>query len=679
MFSTQVSAGVFLVLLGAASARALEAPSGAPADLGVVEVIGAREPAALALTQDVVKGETIAAQHRDDLAQALELVPGISLQNLGQRRERLIYLRGFSSRQVPLFIDGVPVYVPYNGNVDLARFGVDYIAEINVGKGLASLLYGPNILGGAVNVISRRPSAGLQVSARLSSEADEDLDSTLQRAALNVSGASDRWYGSLSVSGNDSSGYRLPSSFQPVAAEDGERRENADSEDTLVALRLGFTPADGQEYGLNYYRQQGEKQDPPYAGSYLRTGARPDGVQVRYWRWPYWDKESLSLTSRNAIGGAGTLRLRAYYDEFRNSLDSYDDATYTTQNRPYAFDDSRYDDYSVGGGADFEWGWNEASVTRLAAHYKLDVHREQQARPAVPEQRLEIPTWDIAIEHEWRITDALSLTPSYQHVVQPGTTVEVYSAGAYRPVTVDQSTADNGQLVGTWQVREGGSLVAGISRKTRFPTLKERFSGGLGSGVPNPGLEPEYATHHELGYEQRGGNWSGKLSLFHSDLHDAIEGITVAPTSCSSPPCTQLQNIGRQRNRGLELSGDYTPVESLLLSGQVNLLDRDNLSSPDIATVGTPEQRYRVAADWRFLPQWQLRADVQYETDRISNSTGTRVAEALTLVNAFVRFSPTESWGIELGARNLTDELYAYEEGFFEAGRSWLLQLDWRY
>ena len=79
----------------------------------------AADASALLQTTDSVDIADLAAQHRDDLSQALELVPGVTTMNVGQRRERLIYVRGFNSRQVPLFIDGVPVYVPYDGNVDL--------------------------------------------------------------------------------------------------------------------------------------------------------------------------------------------------------------------------------------------------------------------------------------------------------------------------------------------------------------------------------------------------------------------------------------------------------------------------------------------------------------------------------------------------------------------------------
>src|SRR6185295_9268465 len=137
---------------------------------------------------DVVDAQTLAAKHRDDLAEALDLIPGVSVQNLGQRRERLVTVRGFSSRQVPLFIDGIPVYVPYDGNVDLARFGVDYVSKIVVSKGLTSLLYGPNILGGAVNVVSRKPTQPFEASVRLSSEADDHFDGNDQRASLTLGG-----------------------------------------------------------------------------------------------------------------------------------------------------------------------------------------------------------------------------------------------------------------------------------------------------------------------------------------------------------------------------------------------------------------------------------------------------------------------------------------------------------
>jgi iron complex outermembrane recepter protein len=110
-------AAVLFLLAATAFAAGVhaEAPGDGTFTLGTVEIIGKRIAADTAVTTDTVSADVLAARHRDDLSEALDLIPGIAIQNTGQRRERTISVRGFTSRQVPLFIDGVPVYVPYDG------------------------------------------------------------------------------------------------------------------------------------------------------------------------------------------------------------------------------------------------------------------------------------------------------------------------------------------------------------------------------------------------------------------------------------------------------------------------------------------------------------------------------------------------------------------------------------
>jgi iron complex outermembrane receptor protein len=647
--------------------------------LGTVEIIGQRVAADIAVTTDKVTADVLAARHRDDLSEALDLIPGMAIQNTGQRRERTIALRGFTSRQVPLFIDGVPVYVPYDGNVDLSRFGVGYISEIVVSKGLASLLYGPNTLGGAVNVVSRKPVQPLEVSGRAEIEANNDFDTDANRVDASIGGNSGTLYGIVTGSYGTSNGYRLPDTFTPVAAQPAGDRLNAVDRDTLLTAKLGYQH-DADEYALSYYRQVGAKHDPPYAGSYLKSSTRPDGMQVRYWNWPYWIKESIYFVARNEITSKGTLRWRVFNDSFRNSLNSFDDATYSTHNRPYAFYGSVYNDFTYGGSADFEWAWDSQNVTRVASHFRNDVHREFQAAPALPVMHLDIPTYDVAIEHEWRPLPALSVTPSYSYMIQPGQTVQVYNSNVkrYSPVETDRSTANNGQLVVTYQLDGGPSLFGGVSRKTRFPTIKERFSGGLGSMVPNPGLKPETALHVEVGLEQQAATWNARLSLFQSRLHDAVQSVSIAPTACATPPCSEWQNVGKQRNRGVEVSGGYSPLDTLHLQAEVDVLQIDFLNNPSLKPLGTPGNKYRLMGDWEFLPKLRVRADWQHEAARYSTSTGTRVAGSFDLVNAFLRYEPLSHLGLELGVRNATDALYAYEEGFYEPGRTYLAQVDFQ-
>lgn len=105
------------------------------------------------------------------------------------RNELLVFLRGFDARQAPPFVDGVPVYVPYDGYVDFNRFGTQDLAGIQVVKGFSSIAYGPNALGGAINVVTRKPSRPFEGDVSLGVADGQD-----QRAALNIGTRQGIWY-----------------------------------------------------------------------------------------------------------------------------------------------------------------------------------------------------------------------------------------------------------------------------------------------------------------------------------------------------------------------------------------------------------------------------------------------------------------------------------------------------
>jgi len=41
-------------------------------------------------------------------------------------------------------LDGVPIYVPYTGTIDLGKFAIEDVNTITVEPNLSSILYGPN-------------------------------------------------------------------------------------------------------------------------------------------------------------------------------------------------------------------------------------------------------------------------------------------------------------------------------------------------------------------------------------------------------------------------------------------------------------------------------------------------------------------------------------------------------
>ncbi|HDQ5677492.1 TPA: Plug domain-containing protein [Shigella flexneri] len=103
-------------------------------------------------TTTVLDQPTMKALDKQNVAQALSIVPGVVLQKSGSRNEEQVKVRGFDSRQVPVYFDGVPIYVPYDGNLDLARILTNNLGAVEVSKGYSSLLHGPNQMGGAINI-----------------------------------------------------------------------------------------------------------------------------------------------------------------------------------------------------------------------------------------------------------------------------------------------------------------------------------------------------------------------------------------------------------------------------------------------------------------------------------------------------------------------------------------------
>lgn len=640
-------------------------------NLGVIEVNAKADQEKLS-DKETITSEEITRNNRNDVASALNLLPGVSVQNLGARNERLIYVRGFNSRQVPLFMDGIPVYVPYDGNVDLNRFSTFDIGQIDVSKGNASVLYGPNTLGGSVNLVSKRPTRKLEANLTAGMGMDSEFDANYYQTALNFGSNQGLWYVQGGASYLDRQFWRLPDNFKATASENGGIRENSGNTDYKGNIKLGLTPNDTDEYAITYSNQSGRKDTPPYAGSDAT-------VTPRYWRWPYWDKESVYFLSRTQFGNDHTVKLRAYHDTFKNALKSFDNANYNTMTRPYAFD-SRYDDYTFGGGIEYGNTWFNKNEIKLAFSYKQDVHREV-GNTGQPLQRFADELFSYAIEDSYTPINDLKFVigASYDQQKQIQAQNLLNNSLVSFPLNGTKD-AYNIQGGAHYQLTDDLEAHASIAHKTRFPTIKDRYSYRLGSALPNPALNPEKTLNYELGLNGKAfGLLDYGANLFFSQIGSTIESVTLANSSCSRPPCFQLQNIGDQENLGVELFTTAEINEQWRAHFNYTWLDRNNITNPQFLPLDTP--KHKVFSYLEYQPSHYLRllASAEYNDKRYSNTTGTRVAQDFVTGNLKATFLVHKNLNAEFGVNNLADQNYAYEEGFFEPGRNYFANINISY
>lgn len=109
------------------------------------------------------------------LSDALASQPGIALyDDLGSPFKTTLVTRGFTAspvvglpQGVSVFIDGVPVNEPDAGQVNFDLIPLEHVQRVELLSGTASLL-GPNSLGGAINLVTRRgegpPSGEIELS-----------------------------------------------------------------------------------------------------------------------------------------------------------------------------------------------------------------------------------------------------------------------------------------------------------------------------------------------------------------------------------------------------------------------------------------------------------------------------------------------------------------------------------
>jgi len=612
--------------------------------------------------KDRITQRAMEMQNKTEVSRALQLLPGVTLTASGPRNESMVSVRGFDLRAVPVYMDGIPVYVPYDGYVDLARFTTFDLSAIDVSRGFSSLLYGPNSLGGAINLISRKPIKKIEYDGALGM-----INTNGYRGNLNLGSNLGHYYFQAGYSYLHRDSYRMASGFIARSTEDGGERDNSYRTDQLIHFKAGWTPNARHEYVLGYRYQKGEKGTPVYAGD---DQMNPLWAKPRFWQWPVWDKETYYFLSDTKLNDTDYIRSRIYYDTFKNTLNSFDDASYTTQTKPYAFQ-SLYDDYTYGGSFVFGTAVLPKNVMKFSVHYKSDVHRENNRNE--PVRHFKDNTGDFAIENVYTINRKLTLIPGMGYSIRKNDTAEDFNSATQISSDFEKtaaSTAWNGQLGVFYYGTENQKASFTIAHRTRFATIKDRYSYRMGTAIPNPGLKPEKAVNCDLSYS---GVFfkalSTQFSIYYSRLTDAILSVNnVAPGK------SQMQNTGTSEFKGVEVCFKYDVREKLAVGGNYSYIERRNISNPTVLFTDIPNTKVFLYSQYKPIQPIQLLLSSEFNSSRNSTSYGTKAA-GFTLVNATVSGRVWRYTSVEAGINNIFDKNYMLVEGYPEEGRNFFITL----
>ena len=594
------------------------------------------------------------------LAQALDLLPGLRTGVTRVGHGTYVTLRGFEQQNLLIVVDEVPLYAPYDGLLELDQLPIDQIRSIRVIKGSAPLHYGPNHLGGVIHIVTRQPSAefpaGLssgpssKTSGSASVLASENgtyrlqLGTAWRRGAwqLILSGSRDRTDG-FSLAGD----YRetvvpaLPDGQSNLHYENGAWRDNSDRAGDAARLNASYMPGDRWRIDLSAALVDNDWGIPPHP----IYNPEKNKSRVRYWRFEEWKKTLLDLTASGRLNDRTWLQAGFFANACRNVLNGYDDDTYSSQNKPYAFH-STYDDHTRGGRLRLDVVPGRIGRVTVSAGLTEDAHNDTPDREE-PTDEYRHRTWWCSLEDQVSVGNGL--------------TVNLGCAGSFLEKVETAAGQDpGGNLTG---LNPRLSLAAAIAPSarifltgaslSRFPTMKQLY------GVDgNPDLKTQRSLHLELG-----GVWTPMAglqirgSVFYDRVRDLIEGNYTSPA---------MLNVPRAALAGLEASLKANPFSGL----------RGRLSYHHLQARNRSDDR--PGDDLQYRPRhqldWQLYADLplQFRTDL----SGTAVSERFFYNDFYegrrdrlaayaatdLAISKTFSFGLELfvGLENLFDSSYSH-------------------
>jgi iron complex outermembrane recepter protein len=600
------------------------------------------------------------------LDQVLRQIPLMQVR-VNSRGESQFSLRGSGSdaRQVAVIVDGIPLNFGWDDRADLSVIPATAAQTLTVARGLPSLLYGPNVLGGVVEIGVARANTGPNSRGM---RFDAGVDHTgatgiATSVTLPMQQTAARWLVRAGGGYRQRDGFALP----------------ADVEEPLPADELRLN-TDLQHYdgfgSLSYRPNGGAWADASVSGYRAERGIAPEMhiAAPRFWRYPEASRLFTVVAAgsglrRSPFGGSGDIELSLGADAGHTEIDQFASSAYDSVAAEEDSDDRNLTlrlraDQTVGKVAELRAGFTYT-----------DINHDEVLDPGIPSSYRQ-QLWSGALElHADAPRIAAGTRFSVGAAIDGASTPESGDKPPLESLTAFGARAGFNTAISSTVLLHGGA-----SLRSRFPSLRELYSGALGRFEPNPALRPERLLALEAGASVSFGAGDAQVMAFHHALDDAIVRVSV--------PGRKFQRVNRdhQIGTGIELLTGWR-IGDVGIHGDV-VIQRTELTDESTGAETTPEYQPDVIAGLGLagpLPlqaRFDVRARYTGRQSCINPDSGAqnRVASAQRYDAEISRqWQRRAAWAssieLALGADNLTDEVIYDQCGLPQPGRTFRIQL----
>ena len=615
----------FATLAGLAAAPAAQAQSAASGvALTPVVVTATRfdQPLTDALPfTTVLTREDIERSQALDVPALLQREAGLAFANSGGRgKQTSVFLRGASTRQVLVLLDGVPLNrQDASGAVSLEHVMLDAVERIEIVRGNVSALYGSAAIGGVIQIFTRR--AGDAPRATLTLEAGSER-------SRQASVAADGRIGATSLAGGASyditDGHSALDPRQVPAA--NPDRDGYLNRSAWASIAHRFAP--DQTLALRLHHSDGRFD---FDSAFGAPSDEHRGRTVL---------DSLALTADNRYTEAwrGVITLSQLRDDNRNHVTG-----------------------------DFGYRDRYESRTRLLGwSHRVALNGDWALTGGLERQRQDVDVNDGfgGLYDKRRDVDAVYAGVEGRagpHAVQANV----------RHDDVEGSGSKTTGLLGYGlNLTPAWKLTATVSSAFNAPPLGYLHAPFFG----NPDLEPEEAHSAELGlqYATRDAEADRstllRATLFRSRVRDEFEFDFGT---------SRFENIGRTRNHGLELAAD---VRVAGIDWRAGLTWQDPRNEETDARLLRRAKRFGNVGAGMDFGAWDVGADLRASAERDDVASDGRPVRlgGYALLDLRTRWRPAPGWQLHARIDNVADRDWQTVYGYPQAERSIFVGVQWQ-
>lgn len=470
--------------------------------LNEVVVTGTRTPKLLAsapvLTR-VISHADIEKADATDLRDILEQeVPGVEF-SYSMNQMRHMNFSGFGGQSMLILVDGERLAGETMDDVDFARLTMDNVDHIEIVRGAASALYGPNAAGGVINIITRKAVKrfGLNVNGRWGRHGE-------QRYGLKLENSGSNWGNTLTVTRTRQDNYDVKSGSDPVTR--------------VISTIYG-------DKTWNFHDQASWRLTPDLelrgrAGYFFREQARSADNPERY---------------RDFSGG-----LRALWNLGRNGrIDA-----------AYSFDQYDKSDYQRIARLDIRDYSNVQNAFRLLYTLPIGKHtfnagadymHDYLFNDKLDGQKRNQDSFDFFAQFDWFALSNLEMVGAVRY--------DYFSEGHTQRVTPKFSLR--------WEPLTHFNIRFGYGMGFRAPTLKEKYYDYNAAGIwlikGNPDLVPEVSHNHNLSFDYVWRHYDFTLSGYYNRIKNKLgTGVPYFATPADRTPTLPYVNLKDYYVKGFE-------------------------------------------------------------------------------------------------------------------------------